>query len=145
MKPFIANLLSRACITVQHDHTLRQVAGILSGNNIGAVPVLDDAGHLAGIISERDLVRTMTEKITLDTGTAADLMTRQLVTASSDISSSELMTLMTQHKIRHIPIVDGQKLRGIVSIGDVVKRLLEKLETETEQLRHFINSEPVCR
>ena len=93
----------------------------------------------AGIISERDLVRTMTEKITLDTGTAADLMTRQLVTASSD-SSSELMTLMTQHKIRHIPIVDGQKLRGIVSIGDVVKRLLEKLETETEQLRHFINS-----
>ncbi|MGB0756785.1 MAG: CBS domain-containing protein [Candidatus Puniceispirillaceae bacterium] len=140
MKPFIANLLSRACITVQHDHTLRQVADILSGNNIGAVPVLDDTGHLAGIISERDLVRTMTEKITLDTGTAADLMTRQLVTASSDISSSELMTLMTQHKIRHIPIVDGQKLRGIVSIGDVVKRLLEKLETETEQLRHFINS-----
>ena len=140
MKPFIANLLSRACITVQHDHTLRQVAGILSGSNIGAVPVLDDTGHLAGIISERDLVRTMTEKITLDTGTAADLMTRQLVTASSDISSSELMTLMTQHKIRHIPIVDGQKLRGIVSIGDVVKRLLEKLETETEQLRHFINS-----
>ena len=140
MKPFIANLLSRACITVQHDHTLRQVAGILSGNNIGAVPVLDDTSHLAGIISERDLVRTMTEKITLDTGTAADLMTRQLVTASSDISSSELMTLMTQHKIRHIPIVDGQKLRGIVSIGDVVKRLLEKLETETEQLRHFINS-----
>ena len=50
------------------------------------------------------------------------------------------MTLMTKHKIRHIPIVDGQKLRGIVSIGDVVKRLLEKLETETEQLRHFINS-----
>lgn len=140
MKPFIANLLSRACITVQHDHTLRQVADILSGNNIGAVPVLDDTGHLAGIISERDLVRTMTEKITLDTGTAADLMTRQLVTASSDISSSELMTLMTQHKIRHIPIVDGQKLRGIVSIGDVVKRLLEKLETETEQLRNFINS-----
>ena len=140
MKPFIANLLSRACITVQHDHTLRQVADILSGNNIGAVPVLDDTSHLAGIISERDLVRTMTEKITLDTGTAADLMTRQLVTASSDISSSELMTLMTQHKIRHIPIVDGQKLRGIVSIGDVVKRLLEKLETETEQLRHFINS-----
>lgn len=140
MKPFIANLLSRACITVQHDHTLRQVADILSGNNIGAVPVLDDTGHLAGIISERDLVRTMTEMITLDTGTAADLMTRQLVTASSDISSSELMTLMTQHKIRHIPIVDGQKLRGIVSIGDVVKRLLEKLETETEQLRHFINS-----
>ncbi len=140
MKPFIANLLSRACITVQHDHTLRQVADILSGNNIGAVPVLDDTGHLAGIISERDLVRTMTEKITLDTGTAADLMTRQLVTASSDISSSELMTLMTQHKIRHIPVVDGQKLRGIVSIGDVVKRLLEKLETETEQLRHFINS-----
>ena len=140
MKPFIANLLSRACITVQHDHTLRQVAGILSGNNIGAVPVLDDTGHLAGIISERDLVRTMTEKITLDTGTAADLMTRQLVTASSDISSSELMTLMTRRKIRHIPIVDGQKLRGIVTIGDVVKRLLEKLETETEQLRHFINS-----
>jgi CBS domain-containing protein len=140
MKPFIASLLSRASITVQHDQTLKQVAQILSRNNIGAVPVLDDTDKLVGIISERDLVRSINGQVDIDTGMAAELMTTQLVTSSADISSSELMTLMTEHKIRHIPIVKGNKLLGIVSIGDVVKRLLEKLESETEQLRIFINS-----
>lgn len=140
MTPFIANLLSRGSITVRHDQPLRQVAQILSAHNIGAVPVLDDDDALVGIISERDLVRSLNGVIDMDINRASDLMTRSLITSSPNVSSSELMTMMTTHKIRHIPIIKGRRLLGIVSIGDVVKRLLEKLEQETEQLRSFINS-----
>ena len=71
---------------------------------------------------------------------ASDLMTTDLIVTTAEVTSSDLMKLMTDHKIRHIPIVKEGQLLGIVSIGDVVKRLLEKLERETEQFRTFINS-----
>ena len=140
MTPFISKILSRDCITVQHGQTLRDIAKILTENSIGAVPVVDDSGSLVGILSERDLVQSLPQDIDLDTHKAADLMTTDLIVASIEVSSSDLMKLMTEHKIRHIPIVSEEGLLGIVSIGDVVKRLLEKLERETEQLRMFINS-----
>ena len=123
MTPFNSKILSRDCITVQHNQTLRDVAKTLTENSIGAVPVLDGFGALVGILSERDLVQSLPQDIDLDSHMASDLM-----------------KLMTDHKIRHIPIVKEDQLLGIVSIGDVVKRLLEKLERETEQLRTFINS-----
>lgn len=140
MTPFISKILSRDCITVQHGQTLRDIAKILTENSIGAVPVVDDSGLLVGILSERDLVQSLPQDIDLDTHKAADLMTTDLIVTSIEVSSSDLMKLMTEHKIRHIPIVSEEGLLGIVSIGDVVKRLLEKLERETEQLRMFINS-----
>ena len=71
---------------------------------------------------------------------ASDLMTTDLIVTTAEVTSSDLMKLMTDHKIRHIPIVKEDQLLRIVSIGDVVKRLLEKLERETEQLWTFINS-----
>lgn len=140
MTPFISKILSRDCITVQHDETLRSVATTLKNNKIGAVPVLDGSGALVGILSERDLVQSLPQKIDLDTHLAADLMTTDLIVTSPEVSSSDLMKLITDHKIRHIPIISEDGFLGIVSIGDVVKRLLEKLEQETEQLRMFINS-----
>ena len=140
MTPFISKILYRDCITVQHDETLRSVATTLKNNKIGAVPVLDGSGALVGILSERDLVQSLPQKIDLDTHLAADLMTTDLIVTSPEVSSSDLMKLMTDYKIRHIPIISEDGFLGIVSIGDVVKRLLEKLEQETEQLRMFINS-----
>ncbi len=140
MKPFISKILARDCITVQQNLTLRKVAKILTNNRIGAVPVLDASGALAGILSERDLVKSLNNDIDLDRNTASDLMTTDLIVTSAEVSSSDLMKLMTDHKIRHVPIVSEDRLIGIVSIGDVVKRLLEKFEMETEQLRMFINS-----
>lgn len=140
MKPFISKILARDCITVQQNLTLRKVAKILTNNRIGAVPVLDASGALAGILSERDLVKSLNNDIDLDKNTASDLMTTDLIVTSAEVSSSVLMKLMTDHKIRHVPIVSEDRLIGIVSIGDVVKRLLEKFEMETEQLRMFINS-----
>lgn len=140
MKPFISKILARDCITVQQNLTLRKVAKILTNNRIGAVPVLDASGALAGILSERDLVKSLNNDIDLDRNTASDLMTTDLIVTSAEVSSSDLMKLMTENKIRHVPIVSEDGLIGIVSIGDVVKRLLEKFERETEQLRMFINS-----
>ena len=140
MKPFISKILARDCITVQQNLTLRNVAKILTNNIIGAVPVLDASGALAGILSERDLVKSLNNDIDLDRNTASDLMTTDLILTSAEVSSSDLMKLMTDHKIRHVPIVSEDRLIGIVSIGDFVKRLLAKFEMETEQLRMFINS-----
>ena len=120
---YFQNTVSLDQITVQHNQTLRDVAKTLTENSIGAVPVLDGFGALVGILSERDLFQSLPQDIDLDSHMASDLM-----------------KLMTDHKIRHIPIVKEDQLLGIVSIGDVVKRLLEKLERETEQLRTFINS-----
>ena len=140
MKPFIKQILSRQAITVHEHQILREVAGILSQNLIGAVPVIDDDNRLCGILSERDLVRALNEDFDFNSDHAGKLMTRSLITTTPDVTSSELMSLMTKHKIRHIPIIENDKLIGIVSIGDVVRRVLEKLEFESEQLRQFINS-----
>lgn len=140
MKPFMKQITSRQAITVHKHQLLREVAGILSQNRIGAVPVIDDDEKLCGILSERDLVRALNEDFDFNRDHAEKLMTRSLITTTSDVTSSELMSLMTEHKIRHIPIMENDKLIGIVSIGDVVRRVLEKLEFESEQLRQFINS-----
>ena len=140
MTPFIFKILSRDCITVQHKQTLRDVAKILTENSIGAVPVLNGFGTLVGILSERDLVQSLPQDIDLDSHMASDLMTTVPILTTAKVTSSDLMKLMTDHKIRHILIVKEDQLLGIVSIGDVVKRLLEKLERETEQLWIFINS-----
>ena len=67
-------------------------------------------------------------------------MTKSVISAPKNVSSSDLMEIMTENKIRHVVIMEGKALLGIVSIGDVVKRLIEKLEGEAEQLRFFINS-----
>ena len=105
MTPFISKILSRDYITVQHNQTLRDVAKTLTENSIGAVPVLDGFGALVGILSERDLVQSLPQDIDLDSHMASDLMTADLIVTTAEVTSSDLMKLMTDHKIRHIPIV----------------------------------------
>ena len=96
---------------------------------------------LVGIVSERDIVRNLNNPdIDVYNRNISDIMVKSVITAPQTVNSSELMQIMTDNKIRHVVIMDGNILRGIVSIGDVVKRLLEKLEGEAEQLRLFINS-----
>ena len=94
-----------------------------------------------GIVSERDIVRNLNNPdIDVYNRNISDIMVKSVITAPQTVNSSELMQIMTDNKIRHVVIMDGNILRGIVSIGDVVKRLLENLEGEAEQLRLFINS-----
>ena len=141
MKPFVRNIIERDCIKASVDQTIAEVANILAKNKIGALPILDEKGDICGIVSERDIVKNLGNiDVDIKTDKITNIMTRSIISAPITVSSSELMEIMTVNRIRHVIIMDKDVLKGIVSIGDVVKRLLEKLEGEAEQLRIFINS-----
>lgn len=141
LKPFIKKLLKRDCITVSSEETIKEVAALLAKNSIGAVPVVDKNEEVIGIVSERDIVRNLNNRdVDITKVKVAAIMTKSIISAPKTVSSSDLMEIMTVNKIRHVVIIEDKVLLGIVSIGDVVKRLMEKLEGEAEQLRSFINS-----
>lgn len=128
-------------ITVQPGDTVATAAEILKRENIGALMVSGPDGELAGILSERDIVRAMPEHgPDLFALTVEQLMTRDVITCSSEDRVHDLMKKMTTGRFRHMPVVDGGNLAGIISIGDLVKSRLEELETETSQLRDYIAS-----
>lgn len=138
--PFMQHLAQRGCITAKPDDSIATVITLLKRHRIGALVICDADGKLEGILSERDIVRALGTKKDLLKAKSSELMTRRVITTGIDTNSSALMQTMTKHRIRHVPIVEGGRTIGIVSIGDVVKRLLEKYETETEQLKQFIYS-----
>jgi CBS domain-containing protein len=100
------------------------------------VVVVDKEKKPIGMVSERDIVRNYKNNVY----DIKDIMSTNLITCDLSISSSELMELMNRHKIRHVPILERNKLVGIVSIGDVVKRLIEIYKTENINLKNYINS-----
>ena len=140
MTPFIATLIERSCVTTRADCPLDDLIAILAGRRIGTVVVVDRDHQVIGIVSERDIIRHLsTGGTTADTLTK-NIMTSKVITVENNVTSAQLMQLMTEHRIRHVPITRDGKLVGIVSIGDVVKRLLEKYEQEAELIKQFINS-----
>ena len=140
MTPFIAKLIERSCVTTRADCPLDDLIAILAGRRIGTVVVVDRDHQVIGIVSERDIIRHLsTGGTTADTLTK-NIMTSKVITVENNVKSAQLMQLMTEHRIRHVPITHDGKLVGIVSIGDVVKRLLEKYEQEAELIKQFINS-----
>ena len=132
----VENVAKRECITIQKNSKISELVILLSLHNIGAVVVVDKEKNPIGLVSERDIVRNFGKNVHV----VNDIMTPTLITCDLSITSSELMELMNKHKIRHVPIVDKNKLIGIVSIGDVVKRLIEIYETENTNLKNYINS-----
>ena len=115
--------------------------GVLGERNIGAVVVTADDGRIVGILSERDVVRALAQE---GPGalqrTVGDLMTTEVTTCALQSTTDELMAVMTDQRIRHIPVVDAERtLVGIVSIGDVVKTRIGELETETETLHDYLS------
>src|SRR4051794_38441862 len=124
--------------TVTPGMTIAEVAQVLASKRIGAVLVLDAAGQLLGILSERDIVACLAEHgpRTLDM-TAARLMTAEVQTANQRTTVDEAMGLMTTGRFRHIPIVEG-RLVGLVSIGDVVKAKISDAEQEVDSLRAYV-------
>jgi CBS domain-containing protein len=111
----------------------------LKQHRIGAVVVADDDSSVDGILSERDIVRGLAEHgaDALDFP-VTKLMTGEVITCSEDRSVDDLMRDMTEHRIRHIPVVRAGRLAGIVSIGDLVKYRLDELESERDALRDYI-------
>ncbi len=130
----------RTVLTVTPMASVKEVAGILAKNRIGAVVVEKD-GAIAGIVSERDIVRAIAEHgADVLKKSAADIMTAKVRTCSEGDFEAELMGLMTQHRIRHLPVAQNGKLTGMISIGDVVKFRMEAIERETEEMKSYIAS-----
>jgi CBS domain-containing protein len=125
--------------TIRPDATVGAAVKELISRNIGALVVSEDGQTADGIISERDIVHGLAEHgAALLSLKVADMMTRRVVTCQLSDSVDQLMAEMTNRRIRHFPVVEGGRLRGIVSIGDVVKNRLDEVEYEASSLRSFI-------
>jgi CBS domain-containing protein len=124
--------------TVPPERTVTELLADLARHNIGAVVVID-GGELVGIVSERDVVRGLDERgAELLTAAVSEIMTTTVVTRDSNEGLDSLAAVMTERRIRHMPVVDNGELVGIVSIGDVVKSRIEQLESDREQLESYI-------
>ena len=128
----------RNVVTIEPDRTLLETARLLDEKRIGAV-VVSDADHpVLGIISERDIARAIADR-----GAAAlnepvsQHMTAKLFTCTRSCSVSDLMELMTDRRVRHVPIVEAGRLSGIISIGDVVKNRLGEMEAEQRAMDEY--------
>src|SRR5215211_5688820 len=127
--------------TVPTSASVREVVARLAEHRIGALVVSNDGTTIDGIVSERDVVRRLHSDgpATLDL-TVADVMTADVRTCQPSDGVDELMAVMTEHRIRHVPVVVDGQLAGIVSIGDVVKSRLGELETERSTLLEYLHT-----
>lgn len=126
----------RGVRTIRPEVSVRLAVHELRAHAIGALVVSDDGAHIQGIVSERDLVGGLAEHGGDVLGLrVADVMTRAVTTCSSEDALARVMAEMTQRRIRHLPVVDGGRLCGIVSIGDVVKSRLDEMTLEANVLR----------
>jgi CBS domain-containing protein len=128
-------------VTIDPTATVAIAAKTLTERGIGALVVTGAEGRTIGIVSERDIVRALGQRgvAVLDTP-VADIMTRRVVTCGQQDTIGELMQQMTDGKFRHVPVVEQDRLIGIVSIGDVVKSRLEQMEQESNALRDYIRT-----
>ena len=132
----------RDIIGVADSATLGDAARILAEHHIGALLIQDSGGALAGIFSERDLVRAMAEDgpLALSRSIAA-YMSRQVTTCAEGDTVEELMEIMTKGRFRHVPVLDERhRLVGMISIGDVVKTRIAETENEAHYLRDYISA-----
>lgn len=126
-------------VTASADTTLLEIAAILREHKIGCVVICADENSISGIVSERDLVRS----IAVDGPAALDLpvskcMTKNVVLCKESDTVDHLMAEMTAGRFRHLPVVEGGKLIGLISIGDIVKRRIADAEMEAEAMRSYI-------
>jgi CBS domain-containing protein len=134
----IINDKGRNVVTTSGDVSLADVVAMLADKRIGAVVVVEGP-ELRGIISERDVVRALARYGADALGkTAVEFMTAKVVTCRPEDTVHAVMQKMTSGRFRHLPVIEGGRLVGIVSIGDVVKRRIEDVEKEADQIREYI-------
>ena len=126
-------------VSVKADDPVPEAIALLCGNRIGAVLVLDNQGNIAGIFSERDIVRSVHRhgRALLDKS-VGELMTSPVITCSPRDPVASIEGMMTANRFRHVPVVDGGQLVGMISIGDVVKHRIEEAQAEVDALRRYI-------
>jgi CBS domain-containing protein len=134
----IINEKGRDVVTAAPNASLAAIAATLADRKIGAVVIVDE-GAIRGIISERDIVRAVARHGgDALAKPAREWMTEKVVTCKAEDTINEVMQKMTSGRFRHLPVLEDGKLAGIVSIGDVVKRRIEDVEREADQIREYI-------
>ena len=130
---------SNEVATTTADQTVGETAKLLHRWRIGATLVVDQQGAIVGIISERDILRGLAEHGgKVETLPTAELMTRSVMTCSPDDTIEQIMGMMTNKRIRHLPVMEDGKLVGIITIGDVVKSRMEEATMQVDQLRDYV-------
>jgi CBS domain-containing protein len=128
-----------AVVTAVPGETLHRIAQLIAEYRIGAVLILDKEGRPVGIVSERDIVNAMAASGAAALAlTAADAMSRSLMTCKPSDTADEILTVMTHSRVRHLPVMEDGQMIGIVSIGDVVKRKLDDAAAEVGLLRDYV-------
>jgi CBS domain-containing protein len=130
---------SREVVTIRPDAGVRELLAQLADHNIGALIVSSDGTSVEGIVSERDVVRHLHSDGTVINNTVRAIMTDVVETCDEDTPVDELMKVMTDRRIRHVPVVHDGRLTGIISIGDVVKHRIVQLEFERDQLDSYVH------
>ena len=130
-------------VTISPDAAVSVLLAELAEHNIGALVVLRrdtvSGQTVAGIVSERDIVRALNDRgAAVLTSTVAEIMTTTVISCTSGDSLDQVAEIMTQRRVRHMPVIDGGRLAGIVTIGDVVLNRTRQLEQDREQLEHYI-------
>jgi CBS domain-containing protein len=129
----------RDVVTVAPDFTLRDVVAILHQRRIGAVVVVDDTSAIRGILSERDIVRALATKgAPALESRVSETMTEKVVRCTEEHTVNQIMEMMTVSRFRHLPVERDGRLAGIVSIGDVVRKRIEAIEREAEEMKAYI-------
>jgi len=135
----ILKMKGRAVSTARPDASLLEVAQKLGTKKIGAIVVVGDNGNVVGIISERDIIRAISERGASALSLAvADVMTRHVISCGETSELDELMEMMTKGRFRHLPVIEDGALVGIVSIGDVVKHHVAEVEMEVSPIRNYL-------
>jgi len=128
-----------AVVTIAPNATIAEAVEVLRKRSIGALVVSADGATPEGILSERDVVRGLArEGVRLLERRVEEVMTRAVVTCGRHDSLADLMALMTERRIRHLPVMHNGRLAGLVSIGDVVKNRLDEIESEAQSLKTYI-------
>jgi CBS domain-containing protein len=136
----VTKLSKRKCFTLNENDTLKTTSEKLQKHNIGAMPVLSTQdNNVIGIVSERDLSRYIFNDGFKNDLSVTKIMSKNLITCNLNTSVTELMEIITNNKIRHIPIMEEKKLLGMVSIGDVVNYIIDQYKEENKYLRDYIN------
>ena len=133
----ILNKKGNKVFTASKNTYIGEIAITLAKENIGAI-VIVEKDVVIGILSERDIVRGFTEKKSVRNTKASELMTKSVITCNTKNATEELLELMVKKHFRHIPVVENNKLIGIISIGDLVKDRTKRLKKEIDQLKSYV-------
>ena len=134
----LASKGSGAVFTIRPEASVRELLDQLAERNVGAMIVSNDGHTMIGIVSERDIVRKLRDADNARDMTVESIMTTDVQVSAPSDSFKSLMQLMTEHRVRHVPVLDEGELVGMLSIGDAVKHRMEQLEFERDQLNKYV-------